>query len=59
MNQEFYWTAKLFVDGKVQSVRYFATKNERDEYVNNHPKWKKRGKICIENIEKHLQEDLK
>lgn len=59
MCQEFYWTAKLFEADKVQDVRYFATKDERDEYVDKHSKWKKRGKICAENLQRHLQETLK
>lgn len=57
MNQEFYWTAKLFVDNKPKETRYFSTQNERDIYVAEHTGWKKRGKICAENLEKHLQEN--
>lgn len=54
MSQEFYWTARLLVDGELKEARYFKTKNERDNYVAEHVGWKKRGKICAENLEKHL-----
>lgn len=57
--QEFYWTARLFVDGKAQEARYFPTETERDEFVAGHSGWKKRGKICVENLEQHLAEDGK
>lgn len=48
-----FYTARKFEDDKVQS-RYFITKEERDYFVMNHQGWKKRGMICIENLEKHL-----
>lgn len=54
--QEFYWTARFFVDNKVKESRYFATQEERDEFVAEHDGWKKRGKICAENLDKHLEE---
>lgn len=57
MEQEFYWTAKLFNSDEAKEVRYFATRSERDLYVTEHSGWKKRGKICAENLEKHLEED--
>lgn len=56
MCQKFYWTARLFVDGKVIQSKYFATQEERDTFVLEHSEWKKRGKICAENLEKHLGE---
>lgn len=56
MCQEFYWTARLFVDGKQKESKYFKTKEERDIYVAEHDGWVKRGKICAENLERHLQE---
>lgn len=55
MSQEFYWTARLFVNDEPKEARYFKTKSERDSYVAEHAGWKKRGKICAENLEKHLQ----
>lgn len=58
MNQKFYWTAKFFVDGEPKETLYFSTKGERDTYVAEHAGWQKRGKICAENLEKHLRKDL-
>lgn len=57
MCQEFYWTAKHFVDDKPEETRYFESQSERDNYVAEHAGWKKRGKICAENLEKHLQQE--
>lgn len=54
MSQEFYWTARFFEGDEPKEALYFATKRERDQYVEEHPGWKKRGKICAENLEKHL-----
>lgn len=54
MEQEFYWTARLFVDGKPKEARYFKTQAERDLYVSAHGGWKKRGKICAENLERNV-----
>lgn len=58
MCQEFCWTAKLFENKKVKEIRYFATQEERDTYVSEHEGWKKRGKICKENLERHLKEGV-
>lgn len=57
MCQSFYWTARLFRDGQAVHSKYFATQAERDEFVRCHPGWMKRGKICTENLEKHLLEE--
>lgn len=59
MCQEFYWTARFFVDGKPEEARYFPTQEERDLFVNEHVGWKKRGKICAENLDKHLRKNDK
>jgi hypothetical protein len=53
---DFIWTAKQYVDGKIVQTLYFAIESERDKYVSSHPGWKKRGKICPDNLEKHLRE---
>lgn len=55
MTQQFYWTAKLFENDTPKDVKYFASRIERDNYVAEHDGWKKRGKICAENLERHLQ----
>lgn len=57
MCQEFYWTARLFANGKPKESRYFKAQEERDSFVAGHEGWKKRGKICAENLEKHLKEN--
>lgn len=57
MESEFCWIAKLFIDGKLKETRYFATESERDDYVNEHLGWKKRGKICSDNLENHLKSE--
>lgn len=54
MEQKFYWTAKLFADGKAIKAKYFETEEERNRYVEEHEGWLKRGKICAENLEKNL-----
>lgn len=59
MCQKFCWTAKLFKNGEEKDVRYFSEKQERDLFVEKYPEWKKRGKICAENLEKHLKEAKK
>lgn len=56
MCKEFRWTAKFFADGKAVEAKYFETQAERDVWVSSHDGWKKRGKICAENLEKHLEE---
>lgn len=33
-------------------------KEERDTYVSEHEGWKKRGKICKENLERHLKKGV-
>lgn len=53
--QKFCWTARLF--GETVQSRYFETRGERDAFVAANPGWVKRGKICAENLEKHLQEE--
>jgi hypothetical protein len=53
---DFVWTAKWYVDGKTVQTLYFAIERERDTYVSSHPGWKKRGKICSENLKRHLEE---
>lgn len=58
MKQKFYWTARLFTDHKEVQSKYFESKEERDTFVLEHSEWKKRGKICVENLEKHLQENI-
>lgn len=57
MCQKFYYTAKFFVDGAGKETRYFQTQQERDIFVLEHDGWKKRGKICVENLEKHLEKN--
>lgn len=52
--QQFYWTARKIIDEKKPESKYFKTREERDRFVANHPEWKKRGKICTENLDKHL-----
>lgn len=36
---------------------YFETRTERDAFVAAHEGWVKRGKICAENLSRHLQEE--
>lgn len=55
--QIFYWTARRFVDGQAVESKYFATVEKRDAFVQENPEWKKRGKICAENLVQHLHED--
>lgn len=57
MCQKFYWTARLFAEGQAPRSKYFETQAERDAYVAAHEGWVKRGKICAENLLKHLQEE--
>lgn len=57
MSRKFYWTARLFLEDKAIQSKYFETQAERDAFVLTHDEWKKRGKICAENLEKHLQEE--
>lgn len=57
MCTKFYWTARLFANGQPVQSKYFETQMERDRFVSEHEGWKKRGKICAENLDKHLQED--
>ena len=54
---KFYWTARLIENHQIKASRYFLTKKERDEFVINHSDWKKRGKICAENLDKHLEKE--
>lgn len=56
MSQQFYWTAKLFVGDAPRETKYFKAQSKRDAYVAEHEGWKKRGKICVENLEKHLEQ---
>lgn len=51
----FCWTARKIVNGKVVESRYFDSKEERDCFVKEHHEWCKRGKICKENLRKHIQ----
>lgn len=55
MKQTFYWTARYFENGQLKESRYFKTQAERDQFVLQNEGWKKRGKICSCNLEKHLQ----
>ncbi|MGN1021918.1 MAG: hypothetical protein ACI4OJ_00300, partial [Lachnospiraceae bacterium] len=50
------WTARRFEGNKVVDARYFSEQSERDAFVLAHAKegWKKRGKICRENLSRHL-----
>lgn len=57
MSQEFYWTARFFGGGQEIQSKYFATQTERDAFVLAHEGWKKRGKICVENLERHLEDE--
>lgn len=57
MEQSFYWTARLFSDDRHVESKYFVSRAERDRFVTEHGEWKKRGKICVENLEKHLAEE--
>lgn len=57
MCSHFYWTARLFADDQPVQSKYFASQAERDTFVLEHPEWKKRGKICAENLEKHLENE--
>lgn len=54
---KFYWTARLYENGKLLQSKYFETQAERDEFAAAHEGWKKRGKICAGNLDKHLQEE--
>lgn len=54
--QSFYWTARLIENGEIVESKYFSTQKERDHFVLKNPKWCKRGKICKQNLEKHLQD---
>jgi len=56
MTSDFFWTARLYADGKPIKTMYFATEEERNQYVSSHPCWKKRGKICAENLDRHLND---
>lgn len=58
MCQTFCWTAVLFGNEKVIKTRYFDSKEARDHYVLEHKEWKKRGKICANNLEKHILENI-
>lgn len=58
MCQKFYWTARLIEEGKIVQSKYFATQEKRDRFVLENKQWKKRGKICIDNLEKHLLEEV-
>lgn len=53
----FCWTARLFENGKPVRAKYFFSEKERNEFVADNPGWKKRGKICAGNLEKHLWQD--
>lgn len=53
--QKFLWTARLFSDGKLVDSKYFDTQAKRDQFVAENPEWKKRGKICAENLENHIK----
>lgn len=57
MCQLFCWTARKMENGKLGETRYFESKKDRDLFVNEHPEWCKRGKICRENLEKHQKEE--
>ncbi len=52
----FLWTARLFQGTEPVAARYFSSRQERDQFVLNHPEWKKRGKICAGNLEKHTDQ---
>ena len=53
---DFIWTAKLYENAKPVQTLYFAIEEDRNMYVNSHEGWKKRGKICAQNLPKHLSE---
>lgn len=53
MSQQVYWTAKLFIDGEPKERKHFALREERDAFVAEHEGWKKRGKICTENLKRY------
>ena len=57
MSQKFYWIARYFAENKSVQSKYFETQAERNTFVQTHSGWKKRGKICVENLEKHLLEE--
>lgn len=57
MSQIFYWTARRFGNGQAVESKYFATVESRDAFVQENPDWKKRGKICAENLVQHLKDD--
>lgn len=58
MSQKFYWTARLIQDGKIIQSKYFASQEKRNQFVLENNEWKKRGKICVNNLEKHLLEEI-
>ncbi len=49
---EFLWTARRFEGSRPVESRYFKTQQERDQFVSDHASWKKRWKICAENLGK-------
>lgn len=57
MEEKFFWTARLFEGKEPLRSKYFEIRQERDAFVSANPKWQKRGKICAQNLEKHLGEE--
>lgn len=53
----FLWTARRFEDDKPVEARYFESQQERDQFVADHAGWKKRGKICKDNLGKHKDQN--
>lgn len=52
----FLCTARLFQDSVPVAARYFSSRQERDQFVKDHQGWRKRGKICAGNLEKHTDQ---
>lgn len=57
MESDFYWTAKLYIDDRLAKTMYFSTEMARNQFVLSHPGWKKHGKICAENLDRHLSHE--
>lgn len=57
MDNSFMYTARFYENGVAGQKKYFSDINERDEFVKNNPGWKKRGKICAQNLQRHLIEE--
>lgn len=46
-----------FEGNRPVQTKYFASQEERNHFVLKNTGWKKRGKICTENLEKHLERE--